>query len=149
MKCFIGEVGQLFDHPEFQSVLDEYTAECKIKCLPAPKPNRALYERMGEAGSLSVWIALDGAHLAGFAGVLHTATPHYDCAMDTVESLFVPKQYRRQGVGLELLRRIELQAKGTALFVSAPVGSPLEKVLRARKYAHTNQVFCKWQPRHP
>ncbi len=144
MNCVIGDVRQLFDHPDFPDLLAEYSAECVNRQLPMPNPSRELYVRLEATGVLTVWMVVDGDRLVGFASALRTVLPHYSREMVIVESVFVSKRSRANGAGTLLLKNLEASAAGTGLLLSAPAGSQMEKVLHARKYACTNTVFCKW-----
>ena len=135
------DISSLFAFPAFEPMLHDYADECSISGLPRPNPNQEMYCRIEANGILDVYLALDGADLAGFAAVLHTVYPHYGLEMSTVESIFVPKAYRSKGAGIGLLNLIERHARGTGLFVSAPVGSQFEGVLHGRRYTNTNAVF--------
>jgi GNAT superfamily N-acetyltransferase len=78
--------------------------------------------------------------------VVLSQAPHYRDIIATTESLFVEKKMRVTGAGLALIRAAEEVAlhKGcNALFVSAPAGGQLEKLMPKLKYRESHKVFAR------
>lgn len=143
-QCTVAEV---FDHPDTPLLFEEYAAEASLHGLPLPRPVRAIYERLQQAGALFVLVAFDGERMAGFMGLLISLNPHYGAKLGVSESFFVRPVYRKSGAGFELLHlaeRITRESDAEGLLVSAPYGGRLEAVLGLHDaYQQSNSVFFR------
>jgi GNAT superfamily N-acetyltransferase len=142
-RCTIAELAAA---PNISDVLDEYERECGMPELGQRCRGFAAYEQMEASGVIHPVGAFDGPELLGFVIPVVVPVPHYGVPIATLESFFVPSAARARGVGLRLLNFVqqvvaELGAK--ALFVSAPAGGPLSKVLPRRGFKHRNDVFVR------
>lgn len=139
-------IRDLFARQEFIALRDEYIAEGIIQGMPHPVPQPETYERLEEAGILTLLCAFCGETLVGFVTLITAPIPHYGIPMLVTESIFVGKDHRKTGAGLSLLRAAEEHAKHNSiriLQVSAQPETRLERVLAGRGYAHTNIIFTK------
>jgi GNAT superfamily N-acetyltransferase len=73
--------------------------------------------------------------------------PHYGKRVATAESIFVTKERRGSGAGLDLMRAVEKfveQLGCVGILYSSPAGGQLERLLEASKgYQRTNAVFYR------
>lgn len=140
-------VAELEAAPNLGELLAEYAAESALPELGAPAPQVAIYRKLEEAGVLRPVAAFEGDRLLGFISPLCSVLPHYGVVAATVESFFVPRALRKKGIGLELLAEAELVAQvagARALFLSAPAGGSLARVLDRRGgYRLSNVVHVK------
>jgi GNAT superfamily N-acetyltransferase len=130
-----------------KDLLREYGEECSIPEIGLIDPQPDLYASMEKSGLMQDFGAFHEERLVGFASVLTYIVPHYGRKIATVESIFVSRNYRKTGIGRELMRTVNLWAKGQAckvILYSAPAESQLEKLLSLdRAYRRTNAVFCR------
>ena len=141
-------IADLFDHPDFEEVIDEYSNECAITLLPSPNPVRGIYEQLEANHVIHTYLVLDDVErLLGFAILLFNIFPHYGLKMAVAESLFVRKEARRLGVWGEALKReLERDAESQGcdgLFFSSPIGSQFDKVMDGSDYIPINRVWFK------
>lgn len=139
-------VAELEAAPNLLEVLAAYAKESAMKELGAPDPQIATYRALEASGMFHPIAAWNGDLLMGFILPVVVVLPHYGVVAATVESFFVLQSARKQGVGLLLLRQAEETAKALgakALLLSAPVTGALGRVLAAKHYRHSNDVFVK------
>jgi len=139
-------IPELWSHPQFADLVDEYAAESAIDGLPPPNAKRGTYENLENAGLISTFAAIEGASLLGFIVVILPVVPHYSQTIATTESFFVGAQHRKSGAGLKLLRTVEQYAKehnAVGLLVSAPTGGRLAEVMPRLDYVESNRVFFR------
>lgn len=140
-------VAEVFDSPVFAALCDEYRAESQRNPDLAGLPDREGYARMVEAGMMHILGAFVGEELVGFCTVLLAPVLHYrGRVIASTESLFLTKAYRSGMAGLKLLRAAEqvaVKAGASGLYVSAPVGGRLERLLPQVDYYETNRVFYR------
>ena len=141
MDFLKSDVASVFCNPALPHLLQGYAEECANPYLSKPNPDSQTYLAIESSGILDVYSVVDDGSLVGFATVLRSIYPHYGLPMTTVESIYVSKEARAKGAGGGLLSLIEQQATGVGLFVSAPVGSQIERVLHGRRYIKTNSAF--------
>jgi len=138
---------EFFDHPDVDSLIEEYAVESSIAGLPPPAPSQEMYEVMEQAELMFPLVAFEGDRMIGFLVLLVVQNPHYNVPIGVVESYFVASQYRATGAGLKLRHLAEnlAQSKGAkGLLISATAGSRLEAGLdRSKGYRKTNVVFFK------
>lgn len=137
---------EAFDSPTFVALCDEYRGESlRNPRMLGALPDRAWYERCIDAGLLHPLGVFVGEELAGLCAVLITPVPHYDGRrIATTETLFVAEAHRASGAGLKLLRAAEQVARDNGvdgLYVTAPSGGRLERILPHAGYTETNRVF--------
>lgn len=131
------------------ALLAEYAAEAKSPELPEAHPQWAQYEALEHAGLLTVFAALKGYELIGFAAVLLAALPHYVAPLMAMESIFVAKAYRGTGAGQGLIQAGEARAaeRGLAFMITTPADSALDRVLcRSERYRCSNRVYVRAAP---
>lgn len=135
----------VLDAPNAQELLAEYAAEC---LLPDAAPQRDLYAAMENAGTLQVFGFYAGDELAGFASVISTRMPHHGKAVSTVESIFVPAQFRKSAAGNRLMDACEKYAEenGSICLTYTPrVESVMSKVLEHRANCSlSHAVYTRW-----
>jgi len=133
--------------PASGELLRLYGEECALAGLPAPCPDYDTYAVMEQSGALRLIGARYAGALIGFCCLLAYRNPHYSQQLAVTESLFVAAPYRNTGAGLALLReaeRLAREAGALALFVSAPAGGALQRVLSAhREWRHSNVAFVR------
>jgi GNAT superfamily N-acetyltransferase len=138
-------VAELEEAPNLAEVLAEYAAESRLPELGDPIPQIATYYLLEQAGAMFPVAAFDGQALAGLILPIIIVLPHYGVLAATVESFFVPKVHRKQGVGMDLLRQAKDLARdlgAKALLMSAPINGVLDAALAARRsYRHSNNVY--------
>jgi GNAT superfamily N-acetyltransferase len=138
-------VHEFFYNPNTESLLSAYADECAIAGMPMPKPDFDLYAQMEKVGAYHAFAVLnDDFKMVGFAGLLISQNPHYSALIGTVESLFIAKEQRSGGLGLEMIRALKKFAddKGAVgLFSSAPSNSTLESVYDRLDCRCTNKVY--------
>lgn len=134
-----------FSDPAWPALRAGYAAECGTKGL-TPTESMPMYNAMEQAGLLLFFGAFINGKMVGFVTVLSNIMPHYDKRISIVESIYVAPEHRKSGAGLRLIRHAERVAReisSPGLFMSAPAGSRLEKVLPRLKFRHSNTVFFK------
>jgi GNAT superfamily N-acetyltransferase len=128
-------------------LIAEYSPECSIPAIGEINPQADAYAAMEKAGLLHSFMVLEDGEKIGFAMVVTPVMPHYGKRVASVESLFVTKERRGSGAGLELMRVIEkfVEKLGcVGILYSSPAGGQLERLLEASKgYQRTNAVFFR------
>jgi hypothetical protein len=136
---------QILDNPKAQSLIAEYAQECSVKEVGPINPQRDLYEKLENSGSLKSFGVFDEDEIVGFANVLVYVLPHYGLTIAATESLFVTKDYRVFGAWQELKKALKVYSKDAGcvgILYSAPVGGQLELLLEASKgFQRTSAVF--------
>ena len=141
-------VDEAFDSPVFVALCDEYREEsARDPGLMGALPSREPYTNMVNLGLMRpLGVFVDG-ELVGLCAVLITPVPHFDGrVLASTETLFVAQAHRAGGAGLQLLRAAEAlaaDAGASGLYVTAPVGGRLERVLPGMGYRETNRVFFR------
>ena len=133
-------------NPDFAILCKENAEESHIKGMPPILINCETYHELEKRGLYFSFAAYEEDKLIGYLGILYTLLPHYSVKVAMSESFFVRKRYRRTGAGLKLLKIGELFAKklgSPGLFISAPEGSALAKILPRKRYVKTNQILYK------
>lgn len=146
MKVSQCSVAEIFDDERFEELIAEYAAESKAEEAPDYDPDRDLYERLEKMGVLHTVKVVYRGKMIGFALVLVNQVPHYKALLATTESVFVEKAMRWTGAGLALIRSAEKIAKlhgCKALFVSAPTGGSINKLMPNIKYRECHKVYTK------
>ena len=137
----------ILEAPSAKELLKEYSEECSIQAIGPINPQAAIYEALEQNGAMQCFGAFDGVQIVGFASVLMTVLPHYGKKVATVESLFVPAEYRHSAAGTYLLRAIDEQAKESGcvgVLYSAPTGGRLERLLDIKgAFQRTNAIFYR------
>lgn len=125
----------------------DYAAEGSIPGLGKPNPQMDSYRQMEAAGLLHTLVAKnDQGTMVGFLSFLVSLLPHYGQVVATTESYFVDPGYRSGGLGIKLLKAAEARAQelgAVGMFVSAPAGGRLSKIMPRTGYAPSNEVFFK------
>ena len=139
-------VAELEAAPNLAEVLAAYEVESRMKELGPATPQIATYRALEASGMFHPIGAFDGDRLLGFILPIVVVLPHYGVVAATVESFFVLVPERKRGIGLQLLKFAETTARelgAKALLLSAPVSGALTRVLAAKAYRHSNDVYVK------
>lgn len=76
---------------------------------------RDYYERHMADGTFVSWLAFDGDKIIGTSGMSFVEKPPYfscpNCKIGLLSSMFTSNEYRRQGIGKELLSRVVNEAR--------------------------------------
>lgn len=141
-------VDEAFDSPAFGGLCAEYLAEAnRNPDMLGGAPNRDGYARMVDVGLMRIWGAFAAGELVGFCTVLVSPVLHFGSRLiATTETLFVAQAHRAGGAGLKLLRAAEAvaaEAGAGGLYVAAPTGGRLERLLPGQGYHQTNSVFYR------
>lgn len=142
-RCTIAD---LESAPNLSAVLSEYEIESSMREFGRACVQVEMYRGMEAAGFLHPIAAFDENQLNGFILPIVMTVPHYGVLAATVESFFVPKEFRRQGIGLLLRAEAEKLAKelgAKALLLSAPDMSILDRVMKLSPYRHSNNVYVR------
>lgn len=138
-------VDELYAMPGFEPMIQEY-AKLAIKKFPAPKYRKEDYLPLEQAGLLTVWAAMYGGLVVGFASCLISKIPHYGIPIAIAESLFVREAVRSGGYGIRLIDAIERCAAkngAPAVMFSCPLGSDFKTVLERRMYSAETVTYVK------
>lgn len=141
-------VAEAFAAPLFADLCAEYQAEAsRNPDLIGSTPNRGAYELLEEKGALHGLGAFCDDLMVGFCAVLVTPSMHCDGnVMASAEAIFVSAGHRAGGAGALLLRAAEraaLDAGAKGLYVPAPVGGRLERVLPRTGFREVNRIFYR------
>ena len=140
------KVAEVWACENWPKLLEEYTKECKFKEFPDVEINKELYNNLEKLGTLQAFGAFKNNDLIGFIIVMSYPSTHYDLTMATTEGFMVLQEHRCTGAGLKLLRAVEKHVqtyKAGALFVSAPIGQKLAKVMKCTKYKEAAKLYFK------
>lgn len=137
-------VAELEAAPNLAELLAEYARESSLPELGAACAQVDTYRKLEASGFFHPIGAFEDGRLVGFILPIVITLPHYGVLAATIESFFVPQADRKKGIGLRLLRAAEHLAKelgAKALLVSAPAQGALSRVLPAKGYRHSNDVY--------
>lgn len=146
MEILPATIDDMLAAPNWWALLDEYAAECGNTGIGVPDMQVDQYRALESVGFLKILSAHDSGELVGFLFYILTVLPHYGKPVAVSESFFVAAAYRSTGAGLGLLKAAEaaaLDAGAVGLLMSAPSGGPLDKLLAAKRYTHTNNAWFK------
>ncbi|WP_298069393.1 GNAT family N-acetyltransferase [uncultured Mailhella sp.] len=131
----------------FEALAAAYAEECAVPALPRSRADAGGYRALEAQGVYQLFGAWQDGRLIGFLGVILNSVPHHEgVKFASVESLFVEPERRKGGPGLALVREAERFAAGrgaAALFMSAPRGGRLERLLPRLGFDAANTVFVK------
>lgn len=136
-------VSEVIQHPDFNAVVEDYTAESGNPDLGPGMPALDLYKQLESAGLFRVECAVDGDRLVGMVTVLVTVYPHFGKKVASIESLWLSKDYRKGPAGLKLIRRAQVMAKemgAVGAYFGAREGSRLAQ-LYERIFTPMNRLF--------
>lgn len=141
-------VAEAFDSPVFAALCDEYRAESlRNPDMMGALPDREGYTRMVDAGLLHPLGMFIDDELVGLCAVLITPVLHFEGkVLASTETLFVAEAHRAGGAGVKLLHAAEevaVLAGAGGLYVTAPTGGRLERLLPHVGYHETNRVFFR------
>lgn len=144
-------VDEAFDSPTFVALCDEYREESlRNPDLLGALPDRNGYATLVGAGLLHPLGAFVGSTLVGMCAVLVTPVLHFGGKIiASTETLFVAKEHRAGGAGRRLLyaaEQVAVRAGAAGLYVSAPTGGRLERLLPYLGYHEANRVFYRRLP---
>lgn len=132
--------------PEFGPLLQAYANESQNPVFgQQATPNIDYYAALEATGALRALGAWSDDMLVGVATVLTSPVPHHSKPVCVMESLFLHPDHRFGGLGIKLLRAAEVLAAetGDALFVTAPPGGALMRVIRRLGYSSAGATFVK------
>jgi len=141
-------VTEAFDAPVFAALCDEYREESlRNPDMLGATPDRAGYQALYDAGVLHPLGVFVGTELVGLCAVLISPVLHFGGrVIASTETLFVAQAHRAGGAGGALLRaaeRVAFEAGANGLYVTAPSGGRLERLLPRAGYHETNRVFFR------
>ena len=141
-------VDEAFDSPMFVALCDEYRAESlRNPDLMGALPDRDGYARMIDIGMLHPLGVFIEDELVGLCAVMVTPVLHFGGkVIASTETLFIAEAHRTGTAGLKLLRAAEgiaVEAGAGGLYITAPVGGRLERLLPHVGYHETNRVFFR------
>jgi hypothetical protein len=128
-------------------LVEAYAAECSVPSVGMINPEVDMYSALEQAGVSRCFGVFAADVMVGFSNVLHTILPHYSRKVAVVESIFLGKDQRPGGSGLDLMEAIENDARESgcvAILYSAPVESRFARLLAVRpQYVGTSMVYCR------
>lgn len=141
-------IADIFDSPTFAELCDEYRAESlRNDDLAGPEPDRAAYEHLESSGLIRPIGLFVGDLLVGWCIVLVTPVLHFAGKMiASTETLFISKAHRAGGTGRMLIKAAEEVAASvgvSGLYISAPSGGRLARLLPHLDYRETNILFYR------
>lgn len=141
-------IDEAFDSPVFAALCDEYRDESlRNPDMIGALPDREGYARMVGAGLMHPLGVFVGDELVGLCAVLISPVLHFGGkVIASTETLFVAEAHRSGGAGMKLLRAAEeiaINAGAGGLYVTAPTGGRLERLLPHVGYHETNRVFFR------
>lgn len=143
----IGQVpaAAIIVNSNWDRVLKEYSEESAIKGMPPINPDYKSYLAAEHYGTMKIFGAFHEGQLIGILTMFVVTVPHYSTKIATIESIFILKEFRKDGAGIKLIKTAQEAAKffgATGLFISAPIDGKLAKVLEKKKdFTETNRVF--------
>ena len=145
MEIRAASANEIFENANCSALLARYAEESAMQGMPPPKADYEQYKKLEKMGVLKVAGAFSDGKLVGLIAVIAGNLPHYSQCVSSTESFFVLREFRRQGTGKKLLalgKEFAAQKGAEGLFVSAPIGSALEKVLsHDPAFEPKNKVF--------
>ncbi|NLX17566.1 MAG: hypothetical protein GXY45_11465 [Ramlibacter sp.] len=137
-------VASHLDFPALALAYEQEADSARVGMDKVRGVNFNAYLHLEAAGLIHVVAAHDGDRLIGFAVLLLSEHLHFSRMVATVEAIFALPE---TGAGAELMRFLEgfaRQQGAAGLFISAPTGGRLDRVMRrSRSYSQTNAVFYK------
>ncbi|TAN29579.1 MAG: GNAT family N-acetyltransferase [Castellaniella sp.] len=141
----LSSVAELAAAPNLDELVQAYAAESALAQLGPAVLDVPAYARMEAAGIAHFLAAWRGARLVGFIILITSPVPHWgNQVIASTESFFVYPTERHGGVGQKLRKLAETVAHDVGargIFISAPAGGRLERVLSRSGYQHSNTVF--------
>lgn len=131
-------IAELEAYTNFGTLLELYADESAVEGFPNPRGDWDLYRAIEQAGFMHPFSATIDGELVGFANVMASLNPHSGVMLAATESLFVHPEFRSSGAGAQLISACQACAAEVGspkLFVTAAIGSQLEKYLAGRKDA--------------
>jgi len=128
------------------SLIYENACESSIPEIGECVIDWAYYQELEKRGMLREIAAYDGVEIVGILSIIVTKLPHYSKIIATTESFFVKSEYRKTGLGTQLLKiaeKVSVHLGASALMVSAPHNGRLEFILPRKGYRETSRVFAK------
>ena len=132
--------------PNFSDLIEEYCAESGLPVLGCADVQSKTYRAMESTGAMRLIAAFINGELIGFINLLSTVLPHFGKPVFTAESFFVAGRARKSGAGIALLKAAEQAASESGalgIYVSAPIGSRIERVLPGVGFKAVHQVYFK------
>lgn len=131
----------------YDNMILEYESECKNKNVNVDTlPNIDKYKAVESAGVLLCFGVYNDDTLVGFCIVIISEMLHYSQLATTVESQFILKEYRRFGTARKMYDFVErecIRRGSKAMFMSAPIGSALDKISKSIGYTPISTFFIK------
>ena len=142
VKCCTA--AEILEDPGLPDLLQEYKLEGER--LPGAEFLPERYYALERAGILQTFKAYNTSNeFVGFGTVICNVVPHYKAPVGVIESVFLRKSARRSGLGLDLFIAMEDHCKAHAqcMYVTAPAGSVLQRLLPKLGFTLSNLVFLK------
>ena len=139
-------VAEFLNAPTRDALLAGYADECAMPELGGINPQFEMYDQLEDIGLGHCIGAYEGDELIGVLFLLVSVVPHYGKTIATTESFFVHPDHRKGGAGMALLDEAETIAReqsAVCIFVTAPAGSRLERVMPHTPYRRSNAVFVR------
>lgn len=146
MRIELGSILDVIDNAEalFTAHFDEIALHKERLIL---SPDRERYQLLENAGALFTLIVRDDSDaIAGYAVTVVVRHMHYDMLYAQNDVIFLRDDLRRSGVGVDLIRAAEVEAKSRGAVVlawHAKQGTALERLLPALGYGVQDVVFDK------
>ena len=140
------KIEEILYSPDGREMFLNYALDSKNSLTPDVNLDNDMYVKFEEVGALDCVGAYDGDKLVGFITGITSIIPHYSKPATTIESFYVVKQYRKGGTGKKLLEELTEFAKqrgSTNIFMTALIGSDLEKVAPYYGFTPTNIAYTK------
>lgn len=140
-------VAELAAAPNLADLVQAYAAESANPALGPAVLDVPAYGRLEAAGMAHFLGAWRAERLIGLLILITTPVPHWGSQIiASAESFFVHAEERHGGAGRELRTLAEAVAReagACGVFISAPSGGALARVLPHWGYEHTNSVFFR------
>lgn len=131
----------------YEKMIREYEKECKNTNITVDTyPNIDKYKAIEKAGVLLCVGVFNDSVMVGFAIIIISEMLHYSKLATTVESQFILKKYRKFGTAKKMYEFIENKCSeigSSAMFMSAPIGSNLDKISKYIGYKPVSTFFIK------
>ncbi len=128
-----------------KSLIAEYAKDC---LMDGYNPQEQIYDAMDKAGMLYCFGAYIEGQLVGFVSIVVSTMPHNGKKIAVGESIFALPEYRKYGIGLQLIQKARdfAEENGCDLIVYTPrIGSAFDKVLEHRDSCiKTHVQYTEW-----
>ena len=137
-------IDTITESPNYEALAAEYAAECKIQALPLGAPLLDEYRSLEKEHRLVALGAFEGEDLVGFLILVENYLRHHSQKILSIDSIFLRRASRKGLAGLRLFDRAQREAErcgASGLFLTAPIGSSLEKILDRKGFNKTTAIY--------